>query len=234
MDVSTRRVTLETPGAAGRPANGESVNPDISRDGRYVVFESIAGNLTDVELVRGIPRVFLRDRHTGVTRLLSTNASGEPANGLSMNPAISADGDTVVFASSAGDLLEDASTHRWQHGRVPDATRIEGAHTSGRDEPGTGACRPERVPRGQWRRPVCGLHVESRSDVPLTRPVVPMTRMMRRTETGCSTSTSTTRSCGTPDASARVTRDATPTARAITRPSAATGVLSRSCPRRPI
>ncbi len=61
MDVSTRRVTLETPGAGGRLANGESVNPDISRNGRYVVFESIAGNLTDVEFVRGIPRVFLRD-----------------------------------------------------------------------------------------------------------------------------------------------------------------------------
>ena len=104
IDVSTRRVTLETPGAAGRLANGESVNPDISRDGRYVVFESIAGNLTDVEFVRGIPRVFLRDRQTGVTRLLSTNAGGEPANGPSMNPAISADGETVVFTSSADDL----------------------------------------------------------------------------------------------------------------------------------
>ncbi len=78
-----------------------ALNPDISRDGRYVVFESIAGNLTDVEFVRGIPRVFLRDRQTGVIRLLSTNASGEPANGPSMNPAISADGDTVVFTSSA-------------------------------------------------------------------------------------------------------------------------------------
>ena len=107
MDASTRRVTLETPGAAGRPANGESLNPDISRDGRYVVFESIAGNLTDVEFVRGIPRVFLRDRQTGVIRLLSTNASGEPANGPSMNPAISGDGDAVAFTSSADDLLEE-------------------------------------------------------------------------------------------------------------------------------
>ena len=72
-----------------------------------MVFESIAGNLTDVEFARGIPRVFLRDRQTGITRLLSTNASGGPANGPSMNPAISADGATVVFTSSAGDLLED-------------------------------------------------------------------------------------------------------------------------------
>ena len=106
MDVSTRRVTLETPGAGGHSVNGESVNPDISRDGRFVVFESTAGNLTGVGFARGIPRVFLRDRQTDVIRLLSTNASGEPANGPSMNPAISADGEAVVFVSSATDNLE--------------------------------------------------------------------------------------------------------------------------------
>ena len=109
MDVSTRRVTLETPGAGGHSANGESVNPDISRDGRFVVFESIAGNLTNVEFARGIPRVFLRDRQTDIIRLLSTNARDEPANGPSTNPAISADGEAVVFISSASDILEDTA-----------------------------------------------------------------------------------------------------------------------------
>jgi Tol biopolymer transport system component len=106
MDLSTRRVTLETPGPGGHSPNGESVNPDISRDGRFVVFESTAGNLTNVEFARGIPRVFLRDRQTGIIRLLSTNARDEPANGPSMNPAISADGESVVFVSSATDILE--------------------------------------------------------------------------------------------------------------------------------
>ena len=107
MDVSTRRVTLETLGAGGLSANGESLNPDISRDGRFVVFESTAGNLTNVEAARGIPRVFLRDRQTDTIRLLSTNARDEPANGPSMNPAISANGEAVVFVSSASDILED-------------------------------------------------------------------------------------------------------------------------------
>jgi Tol biopolymer transport system component len=105
MDVATRRVTLETSGA-----DGESLHPDISRDGRFVVFESTAGNLTNVALARGIPRVFLRDRQTGAIRLLSTNTRGEPANGPSLDPAISADGEAVVFASSASDLLEGEST----------------------------------------------------------------------------------------------------------------------------
>lgn len=110
MDYPTRRVTLETSGADGRAADGESLHPDISRDGRFVVFESTAGNLTNVEFARGIPRVFLRDRETGSIRLLSTNASGEPANGPSMDPAISADGEAVVFVSSASDILGDATT----------------------------------------------------------------------------------------------------------------------------
>lgn len=105
MDVSTRRVTLETSGPGGHAADGESVHPDIDRDGRFVVFESTAGNLTDVAFARGIPRVFLRDRQTGITRLLSTNARGEPANGPSTDPAVSADGEAVVFSSSASDIL---------------------------------------------------------------------------------------------------------------------------------
>jgi len=110
MDVSTRRVTLETPGPGGRAANGESFHPDINRDGRFVVFESTAGNLTNVEFAPGISHVFLRDRQTGATRLLSTNARGEPANGPSMDPAISADGGAVVFTSSASDILGAGTT----------------------------------------------------------------------------------------------------------------------------
>lgn len=109
-DAATRLVTLETPGAALRPANGESVNADISGDGRYIVFESTAGNLTTAALPSGVPRVFWRDRQTGVTRLLSTTPAGEPANGLSMTPAISADGGTAVFSSSATNLVDQTTT----------------------------------------------------------------------------------------------------------------------------
>src|SRR5262245_54294229 len=107
---SENAVTLETPGAGGRPANGESFNPDISGDGRYIVFESTAGNLTNIVLAAGVPRVYWRDRQTGVTRLLSTTPTGESANGLSATPAISADGGTAVFVSSATNLLDEKET----------------------------------------------------------------------------------------------------------------------------
>ena len=112
LDLATGECTLESAGPGGSPGNGESLSPDISRDGRYVVFESAAGNLLDAQVPPGIFRVFLRDRETGVARLLSANANGEPANGTSGNPAISADGAVVVFESTATDLVQPGETAR--------------------------------------------------------------------------------------------------------------------------
>jgi Tol biopolymer transport system component len=107
LDVAAGLVTLETHGVVAGSANGSSVHPDISGDGRYMVFESTAGNLTPVELAAGIPRVFWRDRSTGVTRLLSATTAGAPADGVSRGPAISADGSVVVFTSSSTNVLDD-------------------------------------------------------------------------------------------------------------------------------
>jgi Tol biopolymer transport system component len=112
LDLATGACTLETTGPGGSPGNGESLSPDISRDGRYVVFESAASNLLDTQVPPGIFRVFLRDREKGVTRLLSATATGEPANGTSGNPAISADGTVVVFESTATDLVQSGDTAR--------------------------------------------------------------------------------------------------------------------------
>jgi len=62
LDLATGHCTLESLGPGGPPSTGESLSPDISRDGRYVVFESTASSLTDTPLLPGIFRVFLRDR----------------------------------------------------------------------------------------------------------------------------------------------------------------------------
>lgn len=107
-DLWTGHLTLESPGVRGTVANGESSRPGISGDGRYVVFVSSAGNLADTQIPSGMPRVFLRDRETETTRLLATSAIGDPANGYSSNPAISADGTTIVFESAATDLVDEA------------------------------------------------------------------------------------------------------------------------------
>ena len=53
LDLATGQYTLESVGPGGVPASGASLSPDISRDGRYVVFESVAGNLTDTQFLPG-------------------------------------------------------------------------------------------------------------------------------------------------------------------------------------
>ena len=106
IDLRSGETTHETPGTGDVSANGESINPVVSDDGRYVVFESTAGNLTGEPGAPGLPRIFLRDRQAGSTRLLSSTRDGSPVDRASSNAAISGDGSTVVFGSAATNLLD--------------------------------------------------------------------------------------------------------------------------------
>jgi len=110
LDLLTRQLTLESLGRDQSSANGDSFAPDISGDGRYVVFVSSAGNLGDAPMPSGTPRVFLRDREQHITRDLTINTAGQPADGWSGSPVISADGMTIAFESTASDLVEDGTT----------------------------------------------------------------------------------------------------------------------------
>ncbi len=96
-------------GTRGAPANGPSEAPAISADGRYVAFESTAGNLVDVAFAPGPWQVYRRDRQTGLTALVSMDASGAaPASG-SGQASISRDGRMVAFSALAKDLVGTAS-----------------------------------------------------------------------------------------------------------------------------
>ncbi|MGB7921663.1 MAG: Calx-beta domain-containing protein [Pyrinomonadaceae bacterium] len=77
----------------------------ISADGRYVVFTSSATNLVSNDN-NNKSDVFLRDRISGTTSLVSINNTGTgSANGNSSNPIISANGRFVVFRSTAPDVV---------------------------------------------------------------------------------------------------------------------------------
>ena len=77
----------------------------ISADGRYVVFSSLAGNLTDDD-VSGW-HVYLRDRETGTTTLVSDTGADTTMYGSSSegHAVISADGRYVAFQSTSGQLV---------------------------------------------------------------------------------------------------------------------------------
>jgi Tol biopolymer transport system component len=95
------KVAEQSRGSGKGSEDGDSSRPDISSDGRFVVFESVAPNLLDTVVPSGMIRVFLRDREHGTIRLLSTAAEGAAPREGAWTPAISADGTTVVFWSAA-------------------------------------------------------------------------------------------------------------------------------------
>jgi Tol biopolymer transport system component len=97
----TRRVSV---GPGGQQANGDSVEPAISADGRFVAFVSGAPNLVAGD-TNGRYDVFVRDRMLQVTRRVSVGPAGQQANADSRDPAISAHGRFVAFYSDASNLV---------------------------------------------------------------------------------------------------------------------------------
>ncbi len=86
-------------------ANGDSDSPDISPNGRFVAYRSAASNLVPYDL-NGVPDVFLWDRLTGATMLLSvSHGSDSSANNRSLVPVFCGDGTNVLFESWASDLV---------------------------------------------------------------------------------------------------------------------------------
>jgi TolB protein len=100
-DEAPQRVSV---GAGGVEANGPSSQPDLSADGRYVVFTSAASNLVPGD-TNGVPDVFLRDLDAGTTTRLSVSSDGAQGNGRSSSPAMAGDGSTVAFESAASNLV---------------------------------------------------------------------------------------------------------------------------------
>ncbi|HYN93634.1 MAG TPA: hypothetical protein VES42_07270 [Pilimelia sp.] len=102
-DRTAGKASLITKTLSGGPAGGSSST--ISDDGRYVAFESDSTKLIK-KYVGGGTNVFLRDRKTGVTTLVSRTLSGTGSNGAT-SPEISGDGRYVAFGSTSGDLAPD-------------------------------------------------------------------------------------------------------------------------------
>ena len=86
--------------------NADSVSPAISADGRFVLFSSSANNLVSGDNGQLGLDIFLRDRASNTTVLVSANFSGTGGgNGNSICGQVSTNGRYVVFQSDATDLL---------------------------------------------------------------------------------------------------------------------------------
>ena len=89
----------------GAQADRESWDGVPSADGRFVVFTSTAGNLSPAD-TNGVADVYVRDRLTGTTQLVSARPDGTAAVG-GVADDISADGPYVVFTSTAADVVDN-------------------------------------------------------------------------------------------------------------------------------
>jgi hypothetical protein len=103
--ATTIRVSIDT---AGTEPNSNCINPSISRDGRYVVFQTAATNLLAVDANGSATDIFIRDTQSNTTALVSQSSSGLQASAGSVvfyGGAVSGDGRYVAFQSSATDLV---------------------------------------------------------------------------------------------------------------------------------
>ena len=113
--------------------DGDSFAPALSADGSVVAFESLAGNLHEVQTEHSA--VFARDLTTNTTYLVSVNEDGSGSgNHASSNPAISADGSLVVFESHASNLHwldTDANSDIFARDLTTQTTRLVSVNADG-------------------------------------------------------------------------------------------------------
>jgi len=104
-DRASGTLRAVTVSQAGRFGNSNSGSPMPNADGRFIVFDSRANNLT-AGVTGGEPQVLLHDRLTGQTALLSVTPSGDLPNGGTGAPfGVSADGAVVAFKAAASDVV---------------------------------------------------------------------------------------------------------------------------------
>ncbi|MFE7638707.1 TolB family protein [Kitasatospora sp. NPDC057518] len=105
-DLRTGRLEQVNLSDAGGALSGSTDQAGISADGRYVVFDSEDENVAPGAQVKNRTEVYIRDRRTGRTELVSdspTNTDADQYHG-SYNAQVSGNGRYVVFVSSRKDL----------------------------------------------------------------------------------------------------------------------------------
>jgi hypothetical protein len=84
--------------------NAGSVFSQISTNGRYVLFESDAGDLVPGD-TNGVTDIFVRDLQAGTNLLVTVATNGSCANGWSSEAVMTPDARYVAFVSTASNLV---------------------------------------------------------------------------------------------------------------------------------
>ncbi len=146
----TERVSVDSNGVQGNGSCDCGDDVQLSFDGRFVVFRSLASNLVDGDTNREWD-VFLRDRVQGTTERVSLGSEGQQGPFGGADPQVSDDGRFVAFTSFSSNLVPGDSNG------VNDAfvrDRSGGPNFLSRCDPGVGrviACPCANPPSGPGR-----------------------------------------------------------------------------------
>lgn len=100
--------TLISRNMAGEPANGLSGQPDITPDGRYVVYWSFGSDIVPGD-TNGQADLFVYDRQLDTTEAISVDSTGDLGTGNSLGGSISDDGNRIVFYTTSALVSGDTN-----------------------------------------------------------------------------------------------------------------------------
>jgi Tol biopolymer transport system component len=104
-DMVTGEIRLVDVPSGALSSDGNGTDPKISADGRFVLFDSDATDLSGGGLNGRTVDVFRKDMVTGDVTLVSQGKDGSGATGDSTADSLSGDGNVAVFTSNASNLV---------------------------------------------------------------------------------------------------------------------------------
>lgn len=142
-DVRAGTTALISQGFGGADPDGDSSEPTVSGDGRFVAFLSSATNLTRGD-TNGWPDAFVYDRTLGTTTRVSVSTDGREGTSPCEAPVISADGRFVAFQTRSNLVVPDGE------GRLDVFVHDRQAHTTTRVSNRIGGSASNRDSRDPW------------------------------------------------------------------------------------
>jgi hypothetical protein len=128
-DLETGQIEIVSVDSSGQPGKGLSISPSISRDGRFVAFSSNAQLVPTVNS-GGVLGVYVRDRWTGHTQLVSLTADGHPFPGA-RSPVMMPDGTGIYFLAGCPELqelssiqIQSSADYSWRRGFLGGERRL--------------------------------------------------------------------------------------------------------------
>lgn len=103
-DREARTTTRVSTSAAGVLGDGASYVPEISDDGRFITFTSLASNLVPGD-TNGMRDAYIHDRHLLRTERVSVGPNEEEGNGHSSTGSVTPDGAHVAFFGQATNFV---------------------------------------------------------------------------------------------------------------------------------